>query len=380
VLRTILDHGPTARSTIAQTTGLSAATITAHAGELIRRGLVRELAETKAHGLGRPHVPLDLDRLSGVVGGIHFGVQEATVALVDLRGEVVAEYAWAYDDAARPESTVQQAGEALRRLWQEHRAPQPPLAIGVATGGWVDPASGLVADHRILGWRDVAATADLQDQLGLPVAVDAHARALARAEQLFGDLRARDSVLVLHVGNVVDAAFAVGDTVQRGPQSRAGAIAHLPLPDSRVPCACGRTGCFQATVAQPRLLERAMQAGSIDRPSLSDLLTAASSGDHAAVTLLRERAAHIGWVAALLADLLNPEVTVVAEIGVLRLASCRTALRTAFAGGSSSGRDAVEAVIATSFDSPLASAAGAVALDQIYRNPLAVPPLRSIPT
>ena len=35
-------------------------------------------------------------------------------------------------------------------------------------------------------------------------------------------------------------------------------MAHLPVPDSRVACPCGRTGCLEATVSDTRFTRRAV--------------------------------------------------------------------------------------------------------------------------
>lgn len=42
VLRSVLEHGPVARSTIARVTGLSPASVTAHCAGLARLGLIRD--------------------------------------------------------------------------------------------------------------------------------------------------------------------------------------------------------------------------------------------------------------------------------------------------------------------------------------------------
>jgi predicted NBD/HSP70 family sugar kinase len=221
------------------------------------------------------------------------------------------------------------------------------LGVGVATGGWVDPRSGVLAEHVLLGWREVKVAALLERLLGVCVRIDSHARSLARAEQLFGDTRSRESVLTLFVGNVVEAAFALGDDMIRGPRSHAGVVAHLPVPDSDVPCDCGRVGCLQAVVSERRIIRLALAAGCIDRPQ-------------------------VGRAAATISDLLNPAIIVVMENGVIHFPDCLGVLRAEFALHAASERDPADVVIATSFpDDRLAIAAGGVMLDAVYRDPLA---------
>jgi hypothetical protein len=90
VLRSVLEHGPVARSTIARLTGLSPASVTDYCARFTELGLIREAqAPRRAGGVGRPHVPVDLDDSRFVVGGVHIAVRYTTVALLDLRGRVV---------------------------------------------------------------------------------------------------------------------------------------------------------------------------------------------------------------------------------------------------------------------------------------------------
>lgn len=206
---------------------------------------------------------------------------------------------------------------------------------------------------------------------GLPVYVDSHSRALARAEHMFGDVRARASVVHLFVGNVVDAAFATGGAVHHGPRSAAGLVAHLPLPDRADPCPCGRRGCLQAAVSDRALGLRAALQGIIPGPAYAALLALARGGDRRAVGLFRERARLIGAAAALLLDLLNPELLVVTEAGAVYLPECLEDLREEVSERSRACGDPGRSVIATSFaGDALPVAAGAVVLDEVYANPL----------
>jgi predicted NBD/HSP70 family sugar kinase len=190
---------------------------------------------------------------------------------------------------------------------------------------------------------------------------------------MFGDPRARASIVHLFVGNVVDAAFATGGTVHHGPQSAAGAVAHLPLAGRSEPCRCGRRGCLQTAVSSRALAERAAEAGITGSPSFPALLAAARAGDRRAVNVFRERARLVGAAAALLLDVLNPEVLVVTEAGTAHLPECLELLRdevrsrSAGAGTGDPGRS----VVATSFGTDaLPVAGGAVILDAVYASPL----------
>ncbi|MCT9090738.1 ROK family protein [Streptomyces sp. ASQP_92] len=367
VLRSVLEHGPVARSTIARLTGLSPASVTDHCARLDALGLIRETAAPRrSKGAGRPHVPVDLDADRFVVGGVHVAVPHTSVALLDLRGRVVAERRLGHDAGTGPDRVLANAADGLGALLRAAEG-RVPLGVGVAAGGWVDRDSGTVVEHALLGWRDVAVRDTIGERTGLPVQVDGHARALVNGERLFGRARGSRSMLHLFVGNVVDAAFATHDEVHHGPRSQAGAIAHLPLAGGTEPCECGRIGCLQAELSERTLCRRAREHHVIRTANPVHVVRAAAAGDPVAIRLLVERAGMIGRATRLLLDVLNPETVVVTEVGVMYRQDCLDALREAV------GRHDVLVVPSSFPDSVLAVAGGSVALDVLYRDPLAVP-------
>ncbi|AZQ34760.1 ROK family transcriptional regulator [Streptomyces cyaneochromogenes] len=369
ILRSVLEHGPVARSTIARLTGLSPASVTDYCARFTELGLIREsVAPRQVKGVGRPHVPVDLDDSRFVVCGVHVAVPYTTVALLDLRGRVVADRELKHSGAIEPYGVLARAADGLAALLDETPGSRP-LGVGFAAGGWVDRDTGTVVAHPLLGWREVPVREVLGARTGLPVHVDGHARALVNAERLFGRARGSGSVLHLFVGNVVDAAFATHDEVHHGPRSQAGAIAHLPVPGGTETCECGRVGCLQAELSERTLCRRARAAGVIEGVNPVHVVAAAAAGDREAVRLLVERASAVGRAARLLLDVLNPETVVVTEMGVIHREDCLAALRSGVGDGRAT------AVVPTSFpDSVLAVAGGSVALDVLYRDPLAVSP------
>jgi predicted NBD/HSP70 family sugar kinase len=369
VLRAALDHGPVARSSVARLASLSPAAVSRLSTRLTRAGLLRDAPEASGpKGVGRPHVPVDVDTSRLVACGLHIAAQRATLSLLDLRGQVVARESIAHADT-RPEQLLSPLARRVPAFIGEHASGRTPLGLGVATGGWVDAADGRIVEQPVLGWRNVPVSEILGAATGLPVFVDNHSRALARAERTFGDVRARTSIVHLLVGNVVDAAFATGDTVHHGPHSAAGAVAHLPLPGRCDPCPCGRRGCLQAVVSSQALARRAEQTGI--GGGFAGLLDAALAGDERALSIFRDRARLVGAGAAVLLDLLNPDLLVVAEAATTLLPDCLELLRDEVRAHSAMAEDPGRAVVSTSFALDALPVAGAaVILDEVYANPL----------
>lgn len=374
VLGAILDHGPVARSTVARLTGLSPASVTGHVGQLLSRGLVRESAETTGpRGLGRPHVPVEIDTSRFLVAGAHIAVAHSTVALMDLRGHVVAEERRPHP-GTDPRRILDGIAARLGPLTTAHADGRRVLALGVATGHRVDPAAGVVVEHPHLGWRAVPVREILAAATGLPVHVDSHSRALARAEQMFGEVSTRASTVLLFVGAVVDAAFATAGELHRGPRSGAGSVAHLPLGSGgsgdAEPCRCGRTGCLQSEVSERAMIRRAAEQ-DLRVGTFQELLDHAVAGEPRAVALFRRRARLVGRAAALLLDMFDPQCLVVVEPGTGVIPGCLADLREEAGMRSWVCDDPERTVVPSSFTgSVLSTAGGAVALGALYTDPL----------
>ncbi|MBL7501185.1 ROK family transcriptional regulator [Frankia sp. CNm7] len=397
VLRAVLDHGPVARAAIGQATGLSPAAVSRQAADLISLGLLRELPDARqaAGRAGRPHIPVDVDTARHLACGVHIAVPMLTFGLVDLRGHVVAQEQVEHDgDPARVLALLgRHLPDFLRRhhglpragrIARDRTALAPAgrlLGVGVVSGGLVDTRGGTILEHAPLGWRDVPVAAPLTAATGLPVHVDSHARALAQAEILFGDPRARRGLVHLFAGHVVDAAIAMDGTVLRGQRSAAGGVAHLRIPGGTQRCACGGTGCAEATLSERAWLARATAEGVVARPDIRLLADAVARRQPLAVALVRERLRLVGRLVALLIDMIDPEVVVLTEMATLQLPELIADVHAEVAARSRSCGAPGQVVRPSSFGPDvLAVAAAASILGAVHRSPRSVrPSLTQIP-
>ncbi len=373
VLRTVLDHGPIARSGIAQLSGLSPAAISRQCTDLAGLGLLRELPELGPGGsVGRPQIPVDLHtgNASGpVVGGVHIGVPSSTFGVVDLRGQVLARRTFTHE-GIRKEDLPSVVVHGLRAFLTAAVGGRPLLGVGAAMGGWIEPETGTVVRHDALGWRQNRLAATFSAALGLPVRIDNHARAIAQSEILFGRPTARRSLVHLFVGNVVDAAFGIAGVVHNGLRSGAGDVAHLPVPDNTAACPCGRLGCLGVAASDTVLARTAVHRGIIPDPEVALLVDAAAAGDARADRLLRVRARVVGRAIALLLDILNPDLVVITEFSSVREPAYLEEIRGAAVDASHVCDDPGRIVTPHAGPGVLPVAAGTVVLSRLFRNPL----------
>jgi predicted NBD/HSP70 family sugar kinase len=375
VFRAVRLRGPVGRDVIANVTSLSIATVNRQVIALLDAGLLRERADLAISGaIGRPRVPVEVNHEPFVTLGIHVGARTTSIVATDLFGRTL--------DTVETPTPLNAAGPALTSLahsasrylrrWHRRRA----LWVGVAIGGTVDSATGLV-DHPRLGWRQAPVGPVLADALGLPVSVASHVDAMAGAELLLGMRRfapGSSTSLYVYARETVGYALVIGGRVHC-PTSGPGTIAPLPVQSELL----GGSGQLESTVSDEAVLAAARRlrilpsAAPSNRTGAStavttDLLRVARAGNQQARELLAERARVLGEAVALLRDLLNPDELVVGGQAFTEYPEGMADVEAAFAARSVlSPRD----VRVTAFGNRVQEAgAGIVSLDGLYADPL----------
>jgi predicted NBD/HSP70 family sugar kinase len=254
VLRTIFRNGPLSRADLARETHLTRVTTSDLAAELLAEGLVEELGTRVGQRVGKPAT------LLGVVPDARYTLtldlsdeERFRAALVDLAGKVRARRT-----AERDGRTGVAALDLACSLAAElaDAAERPLLGVGVGSPGVVDPA-GTVLEAPNLGWHDLDLAASLAAHLAgpVPVHVANDANALALGELGMAGTADR-SLLCVKVAHGVGAGLVLDGRLVVGDRFAAGEIGHVVVDPGGPPCACGRRGCLEATVAAPRLRRR----------------------------------------------------------------------------------------------------------------------------
>jgi predicted NBD/HSP70 family sugar kinase len=377
VFRAIRLRGPVGRDVIAAVTSLSIATVNRQVIALLDAGLLRERADLAVSGaIGRPRVPVEVNHEPFVTLGIHIGARTTSIVATDLFGRTL--------DTVETPTPLSPAGPALASLadsagrylrrWHRRR----PLWVGVAIGGTVDSATGLV-DHPRLGWRQAPVGPVLADALGLPLSVASHVDAMAGAELLLGLRRFAPSSptsLYVYARETVGYALVIGGRVHC-PASGPGTIAALPVQSELL----GGTGQLESTVSDEAVLAAARRlkilpglppAAPASRNSgstaMTELLRTARAGNQQSRDLLEERARVLGEAVALLRDMLNPDELVVGGQAFTEYPEAMEHVEAAFAARSLlAPRD----IRVAAFGNRVQEAgAGTVSLGGLYADPL----------
>lgn len=317
VLAMIGAQGPIARAEIARRLAVSAATVTEVTRELVADGLIRVVDQAPSNG-GRPGLLLGLVAEAAHALGVKIAPDHLAVVRVNLDGEVLARSEEPFD-AVAPDA-VAHLTERLRGEIDK-AAGTRLLGIGLGVPGIVDAQRGIV-EAPILGWQHVALGPTLREQLGLPVLIDNDVNTLAVAERLYGRGREAEHFLTVTIGRGVGLGIVVGGDLYRGARGGAGEFGHVTVAEDGPLCECGKRGCLEALVADPALVQLAVEDGLVEPSSsiadgIERLRRLADGGHPTACRIYAQAGAILGRAVAGLINVLSPQLVLVSGEGVL---------------------------------------------------------------
>lgn len=307
VLRLINQSGPLSRTELVNRLGVSKASISALAADLISRGILKE--GEPVYGAGRPSIRLELSASSAYFVGVSLAAAPFAVRMTDLHGQVVASAE--LESSTSPEELAQAIARTVEGFFADNAFDVERLAgIGVAIPGLVDASTGTCIRSTLLGWRQVPIGVLIAETSGFPTYVENDANALALGEHLFGSLRGSDASAMITVGDGIGCGLIINGELHRGAHGGAGEIAHGTIDPNGLPCKCGKRGCLDTLASAKSIANFAREAGLPG--DLAALDAAANDGNRDAVAILHRAGAALGLALSQLMQTLDPERVVVA--------------------------------------------------------------------
>jgi predicted NBD/HSP70 family sugar kinase len=280
---------PISRAQIAQSTGVTRATASALAEELLAGGLLIERALPPTSRSGRPASGLELAPAGPGGLGIEINVDYVATTVVDLTGHVVHHEVHPGDQRLlAPDAVLQAAGRA---------AAEAARSVGLQLAGVAVAVPGLVSGGRVLlapnlGWTNVDVLHGLRQERrldGVPTTVGNEASFAA-----LGEVSGSSQDFVHVTGEIgIGAGIVVGGSLYAGRHGWAGELGHVPVDPSGPRCRCGATGCLEVYAGQDALLRTAGRPGD-PLATVADLTARAGRADPQALTALQEAASALG--------------------------------------------------------------------------------------
>jgi glucokinase len=124
--------------------------------------------------------------------------------------------------------------------------PLQPVVCGVGCGGPMQWGGEAVSPLNIGAWRGFPLRSRLTELVGLPVAVDNDAKALALGEGWLGAARGVPDYLAIVVSTGVGGGIVLDNRLLDGRAGNAGHIGHVVVEPQGRACVCGGRGCLEA--------------------------------------------------------------------------------------------------------------------------------------
>jgi predicted NBD/HSP70 family sugar kinase len=309
VARLIACGAAQSKADLVPAAGMARTTVSAAVDELLSRGVVRIAGTRPTPGRGRPADRLALSPLGGHVLLADVGARGAHLAVVDLSQQVVAHEHVDLDVRDGPERVLDIIEVRLHALRAQGPPGVPARAVVIGLPGPVDGHLGTPIRPPIMpGWHAYPVSARLQGRFDCPAVLenDVNLRALGEARALPAD---QAPLLFVKIGTGIGGGLISREGVlHHGADGAAGDIGHVRVrggPDH--PCVCGNVGCIEA-VASASAIARRLVGSTPDAPAvtIADVRARLAKADPTAVALVREAAAHIGEVVAMLVHFYNP--------------------------------------------------------------------------
>ena len=200
---------------------------------------------------------MELTNVKTRVVGIDIGVAITNYAVVDLRGEIIAQDSFSTLDYPSIDNYLAVLCDRVLELVEANGGYEAMRSVGVCC-----PSSnfltGCIENAPNLQWTGIIPLAAMmRDRLGLAVALGNNPQCVALGEQAFGSAHGMKDFVVITLGYGLGSCLFSNGKVHLGTKGFAGEIGHTCVePEGRV-CACGNSGCLEAYCAHTGILRTA---------------------------------------------------------------------------------------------------------------------------
>ena len=251
------------------------------------------------------------------VVGVDISIESTTYAMVDVRGNILAEDSFPTEDYPDVNNFVTALSEKIVMMVEQNGGYETIRSIGVSCPS-ASTVSGCVENAANLPWKGIVPlSAMLRDRIGLAVGLSNDAHISALGEHAFGSAHGMKDFVIVSLGVGIGSCFFSDGHEHCGHGGYAGEFGHTCVyPDGRQ-CGCGNKGCLEAYVGAKGIVQTAQEMmAESNAPSMMRTLEKLSprtikeccdQGDEMAIEVYRRTGRILGQGLATYASLIDPE-------------------------------------------------------------------------
>jgi len=254
------------------------------------------------------------------VVGVDISNELTTYAIVDIRGNIIAEESFLTGDYADVNNFVTGLSDKIVNLVEANGGYETIRSIGVSSPS-ASSVSGCIENAANLPWKGIVPlSAMLRDRIGLAVGLSNDAHVSALGEYTFGSAHGMKNFIVLSLGVGLGSCFFSADNEHLGHNGYAGELGHTCVVNHGRACGCGHEGCLEAYAGAAGIINTAKELmAESDAPSLMrnlEKLTprtikeCCDKGDEMAIEVFRRTGEMLGLGLANYASIVDPEAII----------------------------------------------------------------------
>lgn len=263
----------------------------------------------------------DFDKIKTRVVGIDLNIVYTTYAIVDIRGDLVAQDRFLTMDYPDVNDFVGTLAERIVMMAEENGGYDTIRSAGISapSGNYM---TGCVENAANLPWKGVIPLAAmLRDRLGIAVALANDGHLTAVSEITFGSARGMQNFITISISHGgLGSCVYVDGRAHLGVHGFAGEVGHTCVEEGGRLCDCGRRGCLETYCSAKGIVQTAeeLMAESSEPTLLSEqgelnfvtIAECCDKGDPLAIEAYRRVGFRLGIGLATYASLFNPEAII----------------------------------------------------------------------
>ena len=254
------------------------------------------------------------------VVGVDISNERTTYAVVDIRGNILAEESFMTGDYPDVNNFVTALSDKIVTLVEANGGYETIRSIGVSSPS-ASSVSGCIENAANLPWKGVIPlSAMLRDRIGLAVGLSNDAHISALGEYTFGSAHGMKNFVIVSLGVGIGSCFFSDGKEHQGHLGFAGEFGHTCIVDHGRKCGCGHDGCVEAYVGATGIVRTAQELlEESDKPSLMrdaerlspKIITGyCNEGDELAIEVYRRTGYKLGLGLANYASVVDPEAII----------------------------------------------------------------------
>ncbi len=262
------------------------------------------------------------DKVKSRVIGIDIDVNTTTIAVVDLRGNIIAQDSIQTEQYTSINSFVEALSERVIALAEANGGYENIRSVGMCAPS-ANFLTGCIENAANMPWKGIVPLAAmLRDSIGLAVALGNDAHCSALGESAYGVAHGMETfITITMVRSGLGSCFFSNGVAHLGYDGFAGEVGHACIEDGGRQCTCGRRGCLEEYVSNRGIIRTARELmEKTDTPSilrdakeltLENILDAANKNDALAIEVWRYTGVLLGIGIANYASIVNPEAIII---------------------------------------------------------------------